>query len=58
MLDIPDIINYESLSTPQRQALVENALRKWQEEARTTAHILFRKYATTYASPTLTCVVL
>lgn len=43
MLDVPDAINYDNLSTSQRIALVENELRKWQHEARSRAQSLFRK---------------
>ena len=43
MLDVPDMINYDDLNTAQRQALVENELKKWQDEAQARAHTLFRK---------------
>ena len=42
MLEIPDTINYDSLSVAQRQALVENELKRWQGEAHARAHTLFR----------------
>ncbi|EKM52358.1 uncharacterized protein PHACADRAFT_164266 [Phanerochaete carnosa HHB-10118-sp] len=42
MLDIPDTLDYDSLSTAQRRALVENELCKWQNEARSRAQSLFQ----------------
>ena len=50
MLDVPDTIKYENLSTAQRQALVENELTKWQGAARARAHTLFRTSASSSTS--------
>ena len=42
IFNIPESISFESLDVPQRQALINNELQRWQTDARARAHVLFR----------------